>query len=91
MDLLPTQGWGTWQHMVLPVVAYCLAPLGLVARFTRVSMLEAMAAGQAPMAQKISDPKAAVPMAKRLPSSWSIITATDRGSTARMRRSNSGL
>lgn len=42
MDLLPTQGWGTWQHMVLPVVAYCLAPLGLVARFTRVSMLEAM-------------------------------------------------
>jgi ABC-type dipeptide/oligopeptide/nickel transport system permease component len=28
--------------MVLPVVAYCLAPLGLVARFTRVSMLEAM-------------------------------------------------
>lgn len=42
LDLLPTQGWGTWQHMVLPVVAYCLAPLGLVARFTRVSMLEAM-------------------------------------------------
>lgn len=42
LDLLPTQGWGTWQHMVLPVVAYSLAPLGLVARFTRVSMLEAM-------------------------------------------------
>ncbi|HAT21715.1 MAG: ABC transporter permease [Dehalococcoidia bacterium] len=42
MDLLPTQGWGTWQHMVLPVVAYCLAPTSLIARFTRVSMLEAM-------------------------------------------------
>ena len=42
MDLLPTQGWGTWQHMVLPVVAYSLAPTSLIARFTRVSMLEAM-------------------------------------------------
>ena len=28
--------------MILPVIAYSLAPLGLVARFTRVSMLEAM-------------------------------------------------
>ena len=42
LDLTPTQGWGTWQHMILPVFAYTLAPLGLVARFTRVSMLEAM-------------------------------------------------
>ncbi|MCH7745876.1 MAG: ABC transporter permease [Chloroflexi bacterium] len=42
LDLTPTQGWGTWQHMILPVTAYSLAPLGLVARFTRVSMLEAM-------------------------------------------------
>ena len=42
LDLTPTQGWGTWQHMILPVTAYTLAPLGLVARFTRVSMLEAM-------------------------------------------------
>ncbi|HCH08415.1 MAG TPA: ABC transporter permease, partial [Dehalococcoidia bacterium] len=42
LDLTPTQGWGTWQHMILPVIAYSLAPLGLVARFTRVSMLEAM-------------------------------------------------
>ena len=42
LDLTPTQGWGTWQHMILPVIAYTLAPLGLVARFTRVSMLEAM-------------------------------------------------
>lgn len=42
LNLTPTQGWGTWQHMILPVTAYSLAPLGLVARFTRVSMLEAM-------------------------------------------------
>jgi ABC-type dipeptide/oligopeptide/nickel transport system permease component len=42
LDLAPTQGWGTWQHMILPVLAYTPAPLGLVARFTRVSMLESM-------------------------------------------------
>lgn len=40
----PTQGWGSNKHVVLPVVAYSLVPLGIVARFTRVSMLEAMRA-----------------------------------------------
>ncbi len=40
----PTQGWGTARHMVLPVIAYSLVPLGIVARYTRVSMLEAMRA-----------------------------------------------
>jgi ABC-type dipeptide/oligopeptide/nickel transport system permease component len=42
LDLTPTQGWGSWEFMILPILAYTPAPLGLVARFTRVSMLESM-------------------------------------------------
>ncbi len=41
-DLLPTGGWGGPEHYVLPVIAYSLAPTALVARYTRVSMLEAL-------------------------------------------------
>jgi len=41
-DLLPTGGWGEPKHYILPVVAYSLAPMALVARYTRVSILEAL-------------------------------------------------
>jgi peptide/nickel transport system permease protein len=44
LDWLPTGGWGEPQHYVMPVVAYCLAPMGLVARFTRVALLEVLGA-----------------------------------------------
>lgn len=37
-------GWGTWQDYLMPVLAYSLAPMALVARYTRVSVLEAMRA-----------------------------------------------
>jgi peptide/nickel transport system permease protein len=40
---LPSGGWGTPAHLVLPVVAYSLLPTALVARYTRVSLLETMA------------------------------------------------
>lgn len=43
-DWLPPGGWGKPEHYVLPVIAYCLAPTALVARYTRASMLEAMGA-----------------------------------------------
>lgn len=41
---LPTGGWGTPSHLVLPVIAYSLLPIALVARYTRVSLLESLGA-----------------------------------------------
>jgi peptide/nickel transport system permease protein len=43
-DLLPTGGWGEPKHYVMPVIAYSLAPMALVARYTRVSLLETLRA-----------------------------------------------
>ncbi|QSS99720.1 ABC transporter permease [Pontibacillus sp. ALD_SL1] len=40
--LLPVASWGTWEHTVLPSVALATAPLAIVARFMRSSMLEVM-------------------------------------------------
>jgi peptide/nickel transport system permease protein len=42
LDLLPTGGWGEPQHYIMPVIAYALGPLAIIARYTRSSMLEAM-------------------------------------------------
>ncbi|HET9232785.1 MAG TPA: ABC transporter permease, partial [Candidatus Eisenbacteria bacterium] len=41
---LPTGGWGSPAHLILPVIAYSLLPTALVARYTRVSLLETMGA-----------------------------------------------
>jgi oligopeptide transport system permease protein len=38
----PITGWGSWQHMVLPVFALCLGPLAGTIRFTRASVLEVL-------------------------------------------------
>jgi len=35
-------GWGKPQHYIMPVIAYSLAPMALVARYTRSSVLEVM-------------------------------------------------
>ena len=37
-------GWGEPQHYIMPVIAYSLAPMGLVARYTRSSLLEVLRA-----------------------------------------------
>jgi ABC-type dipeptide/oligopeptide/nickel transport system permease component len=39
---LPTGGWGQPKHYIMPVIAYSLAPMALVARYVRVSILEAL-------------------------------------------------
>lgn len=39
---LPTGGWGEPKHYIMPLLAYSLAPMALVARYTRVSTLEAL-------------------------------------------------
>jgi len=37
---LPTGGWGEPKHLIMPVIAYTLGPMALVARITRASLLE---------------------------------------------------
>jgi len=44
LRLLPTGGWGEPANYILPVTAYALAPMALVARYTRTSMLEVLGA-----------------------------------------------
>jgi len=41
---LPAGGWEGPRQWLLPTLTYCLAPLGLVARYTRVSVLEVLGA-----------------------------------------------
>ena len=41
---LPTGGWGEPRHYILPVIAYSLVPMAVVARYTRVSLLEVLRA-----------------------------------------------
>jgi len=41
---LPTGGWGEPVNYIMPTIAYSLAPMALVARYTRVNMLEAISA-----------------------------------------------
>jgi ABC-type dipeptide/oligopeptide/nickel transport system permease component len=41
---LPTGGWDEPKQWILPVVAYALAPLATVARYTRASVIEAVRA-----------------------------------------------
>jgi peptide/nickel transport system permease protein len=40
----PTGGWDRPEHYIMPVLAYAAAPMALVARYTRVSMLEVLRA-----------------------------------------------
>ncbi len=41
---LPTGGWGTPKQFILPALVYAQAPMALVARYTRVNMLESLSA-----------------------------------------------
>ena len=40
IPLFPTGGWGSPREWVLPTITLALAPLGIIARFTRSSMIE---------------------------------------------------
>jgi oligopeptide transport system permease protein len=42
LHLLPFVGWGTWQHMVMPMFVLGLGAGGFLTRITRASMLEAI-------------------------------------------------
>jgi len=39
---LPTGGWGEPRHLIMPVIAFSLGPMAIVARTTRVNLLEAI-------------------------------------------------
>jgi len=39
---LPAGGWGSWQHMILPIIALSLPQVATVARMTRASLIETM-------------------------------------------------
>lgn len=41
---LPAGGWDSPKHWILPVFVNCLGPMGIIARYTRVSLLEVMRA-----------------------------------------------
>lgn len=42
LGLLPTGGWERPEQWIMPVIAYSLGPLGIIARYTRTAMLEAI-------------------------------------------------
>jgi ABC-type dipeptide/oligopeptide/nickel transport system permease component len=44
LPLFPTGGWDSPRHWVLPAVTLALGPMGIIARFTRASMLEVIRA-----------------------------------------------
>jgi ABC-type dipeptide/oligopeptide/nickel transport system permease component len=44
IPLFPTGGWGSAENWVLPAVTLALGPMGIIARFTRASMLEVIRA-----------------------------------------------
>lgn len=37
---LPVGGWGSWKDVIMPVIAFSLCPMALMARYTRASTLE---------------------------------------------------
>lgn len=39
---LPTQGWGEPKHLVMPVIALAMGPIGIIARYIRSSLLDAL-------------------------------------------------
>jgi peptide/nickel transport system permease protein len=44
IPLFPTGGWDTPRNWVLPTITLAMAPMGIIARFTRASMLEVIRA-----------------------------------------------
>lgn len=40
LDLLPTSGFGSWEHVILPALALAYKPMGRTAQMTRSSILE---------------------------------------------------
>lgn len=40
--IFPTTGWGTPEHMVLPIICMCVGPIASYARYMRSSVLETM-------------------------------------------------
>jgi peptide/nickel transport system permease protein len=44
LGLLPTSGYGSWQHFVMPAIVLAIRPIGSIAQVTRSSMIDQMRA-----------------------------------------------
>jgi peptide/nickel transport system permease protein len=44
LGLLPTSGYGSWQHFVMPAIVLAIRPVGSIAQVTRSSMIDQMRA-----------------------------------------------
>ena len=42
LQWLPTGGWGKPEHLIMPVIAFSLGPMAIIARMTRANMLETL-------------------------------------------------
>ena len=42
LGLLPTGGWGEPKHLIMPVIAFSLGPIAIIARMTRINLLETL-------------------------------------------------
>lgn len=42
LGLLPTGGWGNPNQVIMPVIAYCVGPMAVIARMVRVNVLETL-------------------------------------------------
>lgn len=40
LQLLPTSGWGSWYHVILPVLAMVFQPVASIARYVRASLVK---------------------------------------------------
>jgi peptide/nickel transport system permease protein len=43
LGILPTSGFGTWQHLILPAITLAVRPIGRVSQIVRSSMLDELA------------------------------------------------
>jgi len=59
---LPTGGWGEARLLIMPAIAYSLQPMAIVARYTRVAVLEALAGDyvRTALAKGLSPPRVVV-------------------------------
>jgi peptide/nickel transport system permease protein len=44
LGLLPTSGYGTWQHLIMPAIVLAIRPIGSIAQVTRSSMIDQLSA-----------------------------------------------
>ena len=65
LQWLPTGGWGEPKHLIMPVIAFSLGPMAIVARTTRVNLLETISAEHVRLARARGIPTRLIVVALR--------------------------